>query len=116
MTICISDYKITNYNLYCRNPTQQAIVTRLSASFVPKSQLVFDCITDSTLILNNSNSLSINVCNYCYDQNPCVINSDIIDKNRLFSPETYNAGSMYNGVPINVCIHFNIYDYYSHLF
>ncbi len=102
MTVCIEDYQKTIYNLYCPS-NQKVVVTRLSAAFVARSQpIIIDCIAESALILNNSNSISLRACDYCYNQNPCVINANIIDTYGLFSPNTYNVGNSFMPTPINI--------------
>lgn len=101
--ICREDYNRTNYNLYCSDPNQVVYVNVLTASFVLKN-VQTNCYAQSNLILNASTNLVTNICNYCFNKDPCVIDQSILDQNGLFNVPTYNVDSIYNSQPISINI------------
>ena len=104
ITICYEDYPETHYNLFCQNKSQVSIVTKTTASFVTTNVLNASCLTQPSLILNSSDTLTFNLCNYCFNKNPCSITSQIIDDNGMFNADTYQVAKNYSPTPISVGI------------
>jgi hypothetical protein len=62
------------------------------------------CLTQPSLILNSSDTLTYNLCNYCFSKQPCVITSQVIDDNDMFNYDTYKVDQFYSPIPVSVGI------------
>jgi len=90
--------------LFCQDKDQVSLVISTSASFVSTNVLNATCLSQPSLILNSSNTLTSNLCNYCFDKNPCSITNQVIDDNGMFNDDTYQTALNYSPIPISVGI------------
>ncbi len=100
--ICQEDYVQTSYNLFCPSSNSIALVFRTSASFLSAGAKRTDCVAQPSLILNASNTITTNLCNYCFSRQPCVLTNTIIDSNSMFSSDTYRVSSTYITTPVSI--------------
>ena len=100
--ICHEDYVQTSYNLFCPSSNSIALVFRTSASFLSTGAKRTDCVAQPSLILNASNTITNNLCNYCFSRQPCVLTNSIIDSNNMFASDTYKVSSSYITTPVSI--------------
>ena len=104
LTICIEDYKQTNYYLFCRNNQQVVLVERLQVSFIARSNPNFNCLIQPSLSLNASSTIVDASCSYCFNTQTCIITSDFLDQNKLFEGNTFQVGNTFYQSPISLRI------------
>ena len=96
VTICNSDYNITNYNLLCPFDNQFIFVNQIQALY---STTATSCNAAPNLVLNVSTNAVYTVCQFCRYRQPCVIAAPLILQNGLFNSSVFNQQTL---APYNI--------------
>ena len=72
LTICIEDYKRTNYYLFCDEAYKSVLVNSVAVSYISRSSRRYDCLTQPSLTMNVTTQIAGIVCGMCYNSHECV--------------------------------------------